>query len=205
MSKIKNIEMILKQCHLLLIQETWALPREVGKINQYFPEYNTYGVSGIKNDILLAGRLYGGCSFLYKKSLSAKIVFMTMDSDRICCVRLRTNVGIIYVFNIYFPSDNSTQCILQLYNEMLATLSFFFIKHNVVNCIIRSDLNTDLSRARCLSINNIQYTFKGFNQCRSVIDHFILSENIEMLIKEYYATDSIHNLSDHIPLYTYIA
>ena len=87
MSKIKNIEMILKQCDILLIQETWALPREVGKINQYFPEYNTYGVSGIKDDILLAGRPYGGCSFLYKKSLSAKTEFMTMDSDRVCCVR----------------------------------------------------------------------------------------------------------------------
>ena len=40
MSKIKNIEMIRKQCDTLLIQETWALPREVGKINQFFPEYN---------------------------------------------------------------------------------------------------------------------------------------------------------------------
>ena len=43
--------------------------------------------------------------------------------------------------------------------------------------------------------------FKGFNQCSSFIDHFILSENMEMLIKEYYATDSIDNLSNHILLY----
>ena len=146
---------------------------------------------------------------------------MTMDSDRMCCVRLSTNVGFIYVFNEYFPCDNSTQCNLQLYNEMLAVVSSFFIKHNVVNCIIGGDLNTDLSRARSgntislnnfilremlsmaqqVHINNIQYTFKRFNQCSSIIDHFILSENMEMLIKEYYATDSIDNLSDHIPLY----
>ena len=40
---------------------------------------------------------------------------------------------------------------------MLATLSSFFIKHNVVNCIIGGDLNTDLSRARSgntSSLNN---------------------------------------------------
>ena len=72
MSKIKNIEMILKQCDILLILETWALPREAGKINQDFPEYNTYGVSGIKDDILLAGRSYGECSFLYKKIINCQ-------------------------------------------------------------------------------------------------------------------------------------
>ena len=109
MSKIKNIEMILKQCDILLIQETWALPREVGKINQYFPEYNTYGVSCIKDDILLAGRLHGGCSFLYKKSLSAKTEYMTMDSDRMCCVRLSTNVGFMmfsmYIFHVTTPHN----------------------------------------------------------------------------------------------------
>ena len=48
--------------------------------------------------------------FMQKKSLSAEIEFMTMDSDRMCCVRLSTNVGLIYVFNVYFPCDNSTLC-----------------------------------------------------------------------------------------------
>ena len=74
-----------------------------------------------------------------------------------CCVTLSTNVGFIYVFNVYFLCDNSTQCKLQLYNEMLATLSSFFIKHNVVNCITGGDLNTVLSRVRSgntISLNN---------------------------------------------------
>ena len=56
-------------------------------------------------------------------------------------------------------------------------------------------------RGTIVFTQHIQYTFEGFNQCSSIIDHFILSENMEMLIKEYYATDSIDNLSDHIPLY----
>ena len=38
-SKVKHIENVLKQCDLLLLQGTWALPRDVGKINQYFPKY----------------------------------------------------------------------------------------------------------------------------------------------------------------------
>ena len=50
-----------------------------------------------------------------QQSLLAKSEFMTMDSDRMCCVRLSTNVGFICVFNVHFPCDNSTQCNLQLY------------------------------------------------------------------------------------------
>ena len=97
---------------------------------------------------LQVGRLYGGHSFLYKKSLSAKTEFMTIDSDRMCCVKLSTNAGFIYVFNVYFLCDNSTQCNLQLYNEMLATLSSCFIKHNVVNCIVGGDLNTKFVKSK---------------------------------------------------------
>ena len=147
--KTKNIEMILKQCDILLIQETWALPREVGKINQYFPEYNTYGVSGIKDDILLAGRPYGGCSFLYKKSLSAKTEFMTMDSDRMCCVSLIkmlvSYMFSMYIFHVTTPHNVTYSCTMKCWQHYQV---FSLIKHNVVNCIIGVDLNTDLSRAR---------------------------------------------------------
>ena len=58
-----------------------------------------------------------------------------------------------------------------------------------------------LSMAQQVHINNIQNTFKGFNQYNSIIDNFILSENMETLIKEHNATNSIDNLSDHIPFH----
>ena len=64
--KIKHIETLLANCDILLIQETWALPDQVGKLNRYFDEYNTYGVSGINANELLYGRPYGGVSFMFK-------------------------------------------------------------------------------------------------------------------------------------------
>ena len=125
----------------------------------------------------------------------------------------------MYIFHLTTPHNVTYRCTMKCWQHY----QVFFIKHNVVNCIIAGDLNTYLSRGRSgntislnnfilremlsmaqqVHINNIQYTFKGFNQCSSIIDHFILSENMEMLIKEYYATDSIDNLYDHIPLYIY--
>ena len=88
-SKVKHIENVLKQCDLLLFQETWALPRDVRKIIQYFPKYNTFGVSTINDDVILVGRPYGGCSFLYRKPISSNI---EIKSNCICCISLNTNI-----------------------------------------------------------------------------------------------------------------
>ena len=88
---------------------------------------------------------------------------------------------------------------------MLSTISTFLHDNNVINCIIGGDLNTDLSLVRSgntISLNNfisneslsmvqqhvtncIQYTFLGCNQSKSIIDHFIVSENIERYVQEY--------------------
>ena len=43
--------------------------------------------------------------------------------------------------------------------------------------------------------------FLGCNQSKSIIDHFIVSENIERYVQEYYTEESVDNLSDHVPLY----
>ena len=100
-SKVKHIANVLKQYYLLLLQETWALPRVVGKINQYFPEYNTFGVSTINDDVILADRPYGGCSFLYRKSISSNIGLVEINSNRICCISLNTNNCIMKCYQLF--------------------------------------------------------------------------------------------------------
>ena len=47
----------------------------------------------------------------------------------------------------------------------------------------------------------MKYTFCGINKNCSLIDYFMLSENISSRITQYYTTDSIDNLSDHVPLF----
>ena len=61
--------------------------------------------------------------------------------------------------------------------------------------------NESLSMVQQHFINCIQYTFLGCNQSKSIIDHFIVSENIERCVQEYYTKESVDNLSDHAPLY----
>ena len=204
-----------------MLQETWFLPREVGTLNKYFADYNTYGISSIDDTVLLKGRPYGGCSFLYEKSLSANIECLDIESNRLCCMRMKTEIGYLYVINVYMPCDTISNTNIYEYNKALSTISTICNTYNVAHCIIGGDLNTDLGRiksANTLSLNNfitienlkyvmnvypndVQYTYTGINGSMSLIDHFIVSESIVSNIVDYFTVDSVDNLSDHLPLF----
>ena len=123
-SKVKHFKHLLSECDILLVQETWALKDQVGRLNRHFDDYNTYGVSGINEDVILKGRPYGGVSFLYKKSISPYVQVCELSSNRACCIRLSTNVGYVYLFNVYMPCDSTTNTNLDDYNEVLSDLLY---------------------------------------------------------------------------------
>ena len=101
------------------------------------------------------------------------------------------------------PCDSTTNANLDDYNDVLSVISHFCATHNVVNCVIGGDLNTDVSRIRSgntislhnymdkenlfLAINEVRntvkFTYKGINNSISLIDHFIMTENICLLTK----------------------
>ena len=60
--------------------------------------------------MLLIGRPYGGCSFLYKKSIGPFIIWIDVGSDRVCCVKLNTKLGMLYIYNVYMPCDTTSYC-----------------------------------------------------------------------------------------------
>ena len=64
-----------------------------------------------------------------------------------------------------------------------------FIRHENLNLVLN---NVD---------NSVEYTYRGINNNVSLIDHFIVSENMRLLIGDYYTDDSSDNLSDHVPLF----
>ena len=49
--------------------------------------------------------------------------------------------------------------------------------------------------------NSIQFTYTGIDGNTSLIDHFIMSSNFISSVHDYFTSDSIDNLSDHIPLF----
>ena len=223
-SKIKYFKHLLKECDIVFVQETSALKDQVGRLNKHFNDYNTCGISGINDQVLLKGRPYGGVLFLYKKSLSPYIHVCELSSNRACCILLVPMLGIYIFFNVYMPCDSTTNVNLEDYNDVLSVISHFCATHNVVNCVIGGDLNTDVSRIRSENIislhnfmdnenlflaineviNTVNFTYKDINNSVSLIDQFIMTENRCVLAKKCYTMDSVDNLSDHVPVFMII-
>ena len=156
-----------------------------------------------------------------KKSMSLHIEWVEMSSKRVCCLRFTTNIGVAFLFNVYMPCDTANHEHLFEYNTILSGIAKCCTDNSALDCIIGGDINTVLSRIHSsntislqkfvthenLSLalsavdNTIEHTYRGFNNSVSLIDHFIVPENIHTHVDEYYTEDSIDNLSDHIPLF----
>ena len=125
------------------------------------------------------------------------------------------------------PYDILSNDHLQEYNDILSksSMSTCMYEHQVEHSLIAGDLNTDLSRIQSgntISLSSfvdnenlafalktiptkVSHTYTGIRQSKSLIDHFIVSQNVAKYIINYYVQDSVDNLSDHIPLYCSIS
>ena len=114
-----------------MIQETWLLTSQIGTINKEFSNYNTFGISGMNENSLISGRPHGGCSFLFRKSISSNISFINLHSHRVCCIKLITESCTVIIFNVYLPCDTMSNDNLQDYNEVLSTISTCLSQYDV--------------------------------------------------------------------------
>ena len=71
---------------LCFIQEHWLFYDHLSDVCEISPDFIYVGVSGMNSDLLSRGRPYGGCSILYRKSLSSCISPLYSCSDRFCGV-----------------------------------------------------------------------------------------------------------------------
>ena len=104
---------------------------------------------------------------------------------------------VLYVFNVYFHCDTNNNEHLQDYNDVLLDISGCMIQHKIDYCVIAGDL-TDLSRLNSrntLSLqsfvdnenlvfvlekfsDDVQYTCTGIQHNHSLIDPYIVSQNL---------------------------
>ena len=146
-----------------------------------------------------------------------------MNSKHVSCIRLEIKSFVLYVFNVYFPCDTNNNEHLQDYNDVLSDISGCMIQHKIDYCVIAGDLNTDLSRLNSGNSlqsfvdneylafvldkfsDDVQYTFTGIQHNHSLIDHYIVSQNLLDTISQYYTVDAVDNLSDHLPLFCHLS
>ena len=101
------LNMLLRDQHIdiLCLQETWLLDRNIDKLNNMHPAYQTFGKSGgDAAERILPGRPRRGVSIAWRQSLSHNIRVIDINNIRICAVRFQLNAAkfilIIYICHV---------------------------------------------------------------------------------------------------------
>ena len=208
----------------LLIQEHWLYQDNFHKFDKISKDYLIckHGASSMDPTVIRSGRPYGGCIILWKGNINYSIKPINILSCRLNCIQVSSKVGFTFLlFNVYMPTDergNGEH--LSEYQDILAEISTISRSISTSFIVIAGDFNTDFLRnspqARELKSfreaenliscknfpgNNVEFSYEcKTTGNRSLIDHILITENIENFICNFKAKESLDNLSDHIPL-----
>ena len=88
----------------MLLQETWLLPSNLGKLACIHKDYVAHGVSSVDNSTLLLGRPYGGVGILWHKKWSKYVHNINVpESNRVCAVAVDI-VCMSFYYGVLLPS-----------------------------------------------------------------------------------------------------
>ena len=220
--RIAYINKLLERNHIIFIQEHWLFDSSISRLENQLSQAHVHGVSGMDEHELILGRPYGGVAIIWRKTLKCAITPIPLASRRLCAAMISVNGLNIMLFNVYMPCDTQhDQGNLDMFNEVLEMISQTCTEYDGHQVIIGGDLNTDLSRSTSLhtqALNSfleiefmkyclthvtcdVDYTYLSkMNNERSVIDHFLLTDNLFNTILVYMSIHEGDNLSDHSAL-----
>jgi len=96
-SKRAYILYLFTLCDILFIQELWLSDSQFSIFISINPDFVSCGASGFGNDDVLRGRPFGGCAFLWRRSINAVFTVLYTDSRRVCSVLIDNTFTSYYV------------------------------------------------------------------------------------------------------------
>jgi hypothetical protein len=176
-------------------------------------------VSGFDCDDVLVGRPFGGCAILWQANLLASVCPITIDSRRVCAVRVCFDAWNLLLINVYMPYEDGTENL----DEFVNTLSLIeTIVDNNRDChvMLGGDFNVDFCRdwthtallsSFCddsglmpvirHSACTIDYSYNFSMNRFSILDHFVLSGTLfDECVSSASVFHDVDNLSDHDPI-----
>ena len=211
---------LINSFDLCFIQEHWLHHDHLHRINNVSPDFLSVSISGMESGVLLQGRPYGGCSILYRKSLSSFVSPLRSCSNRFCGVLFVDSNGVSYLLVcVYMPSRGSSSACSDYLNTP-GELQGFIASHHYDVLLIVGDFNVDFDRACSfhsvivdfmseldLVASDLTYrSFVGFTyegpqgSSTSWIDHVLCSSSHSAQIIDVFSLRSGTIMSDHLPL-----
>ena len=218
-SKVDYISKLCSLYDFVLIQEHWLIQQNLCIFQSKIPGIMCHGVSAIDTTSLLQGRPYGGCSILWSNDLTCRVSPIDSGNSRVAAVIVETADITFLLVNLYLPTDTThDRQNISVFNEALVAASSLAELHGVDSIIYGGDFHTDFRRndsLHTISLNNfmcnetlveplngIDYTFQSMaSGDRSILDHFLLSDNLNSRVLCYDVLHEGDNTSDHEPIY----
>ena len=215
--RINYVKSLVNLFDIIIVQEHWYLNCQLQEFQNNFNNAKVMLKSGMTDDELQVGRPFGGCAILYKESLFNSVVPVNSPHKRLIGAVFICDSYKILLMNVYMPCDS--QVIDRNFDDTLDEMNQIIQSHPEVDyVIVGGDFNTDMKRSSSYhtrrlvqfcdnedlfscSLNLLDtndFTFESPNGHRSLIDHFLLSNNfadthsLSCLVR--YDGD---NLSDH--------
>ncbi len=85
-TKCDYIRKLLNNHDIVLLQEHWMYESQFHIFQRKFPGISSYSISGMNDKIVTSGRGYGGCTILWKSSMTCVVIPCNLDNSRICAV-----------------------------------------------------------------------------------------------------------------------
>lgn len=208
----------------LFLQEHWLPDNQLHKINNIHPDFLAVSCSGMDSSMLHVGRPFGGCSIVYKKSLSPYISPISTLSDRFCAVSLRDSLDRLFLLCcVYFPNESQPYSYTDFLN-VLGELHGLIASDAWHGVFLVGDFNVDFQRcspngaslsdfmleeglfaADLAFHHSITFTYqRDDGVSRSWIDHILCSLPCSSLLSDISVDHSSCNLSDHSPLFFFL-
>ena len=140
---------LLNDTDVLLLQETWLLDVNLGKLSSLHPDFLAIAKSGVDaTRAILPGRPSGGVAVLYHKKLAKNVKAVSFDSRRVCGMSLTLNSSVkLLLLCLYMPCDNySTLSVNEDYETVINEVECYLNANHYDSYIIGGDFNTCFAR-----------------------------------------------------------
>jgi len=98
---------VLNRCNFLLLQEHWLSESQTRWLTDINRDFLLLATSGFDCERVLRARPYGGCAFMWRRSLDVKAKLTEVASRRIIAVTIEYSSFTILLANVYMPYECS--------------------------------------------------------------------------------------------------
>ena len=110
----------------------------------YFNTYNNVSICGMDEYVMHAGRPYVGCTILCNSSCTDIYPIYLGDSKRTCGTKWKLHKsesdGFVNLFTVYMPCNVNTAMYHHDFNNVMSSITMYYIHNNVKYCIIEEIL-----------------------------------------------------------------